>query len=201
MNIKLQIVALILMTAIYGHGQGMQPGAAETDQAQPTVQQVSETEKPAVNDGGGGAGPDTPATQLTEYKRPNATQRFRHYANSVAGPLALTGYVATAALLTWRDSPTEWQNKWKGFGRRTANVVGKNVITSTTVYGLDEALKVDSKFYLSRDRSVAARLRNSVFSAVTARNEKGKRVVGIPRLAGGFAAEVIAVKDVVSVKI
>ena len=193
MNIKLQTAALVLMTAIYTHGQGMQPDAAETEHAPPPRQQVSETEQPVESDDRG-ASPDAPAKQLIEYKRPNAAQRLRHYANSVVGPLALTGYVSTAALLTWRDSPNEWGHKWEGFSDRTANLFGKSVIMNTTAYGLDEVLKVDSKFYLSRDRSVTARFRNSVFSAVTARNKNGKRVAGIPRIAGGFAAEVVASK-------
>lgn len=128
----------------------------------------------------------------TGYVRPDADRRFKNYVNSVAGSLAVARYTMTAGLLTWRNSPSEWNDRLDGFGRRFANAFGKSVIRNTTVYALDEALKVDSNFYRSRDRRVLARMRNSVFSAVTARNEKGKRVIGIPRIAGGFASEVIS---------
>lgn len=134
-----------------------------------------------------------PATRIDppiDYVRPNAKQRFRNYINDVAGPVSLAYYAGTAGLLTLRNSPKEWGDKSDGFGRRFANVAAKHAIRSTTVFALDEALKVDSTFYRSRDRSVAARLRNSVFSAVTARNRRGKRVIGIPAIAGGVLSEV-----------
>ncbi len=126
----------------------------------------------------------------TGYVRPNAEKRFKRYVNDVVGPFAVARYAATAGLLTWRDSPREWGDKWAGFGRRFANTMGKSAIRNTTIYGLDEALKVDSTFYRSRKRSVGGRLRNSVFSAVTARSKEGKRVIGVPRIVGGFASEV-----------
>lgn len=127
-----------------------------------------------------------------DYRRPDARKRFDHYMSNIVGPGTLLQYVGTTALLTLRNTPKEWGTKPEGMARRLANTVAKNVIKESVIYGLDEALKVDSTFYLSRDRSVAARLRNSVFSAVTARNRRGHRVIGIPRLAGGFASGVIA---------
>lgn len=127
-----------------------------------------------------------------DYTRPDAKQRFRNYLDNLAGPASLSYYAAAAGLLTLRNSPKEWGDKSDGFGRRLANVAGKNAIRSTTIYALDEALKVDSTFYRSKDRSLAGRLRNSVFSAVTARDKRGKRVIGVPMLAGGVLSEVVS---------
>lgn len=128
----------------------------------------------------------------TGYIRPNSEKRFKRYVNSVVGPFAWARYSISAGMQTWRNSPEEWGDKWEGFGRRFGNALGKSAIRNTTIYALDEALKYDSNFYRSRDRSVAARLRNSVFSAVTARNKEGKRVVGVPRLVGNFTSEIIS---------
>lgn len=127
-----------------------------------------------------------------DYIRPDAEKRFRNYLNSLADPVALAYYTTTAGLLTLRNSPKEWGDRSDGLARRFANVAGKNAVRSTTIYALDEMLKVDSSFYLSRDRRVMARLRNSVFSAVTARDRKGKRVIGIPSIAGGMLSEVVS---------
>lgn len=126
------------------------------------------------------------------YVRPDADRRFKNYLEGTFGPFALTRYAATAGLLTLRNSPKEWGEKPDGFARRLLNVTSKNVIKATTTYALDEAMGLDSTFYLSRDRSVAARLRNCVFSAVTARNKRGHRVIGVPRFAGSFLSEVVS---------
>ncbi len=134
----------------------------------------------------------SPQTLPDPYVFPDAKRRAKNYLISIAGPVALVQYVATPALLTARNSPSEWGGKWDGYGKRVGNVVGKNLIRHTTTYALDEALKVDSKFYRSKDRSVSARLRNSVYSALTARNRNGKRVIGIPRIAGSLLSEVVS---------
>ncbi len=126
------------------------------------------------------------------YIRPAADVRFKNYVDSTFGPESLIRYAAVAGLLTYRKSPKEWGAGPGGYARRFLNVAAKNTIRTTATYGLDELLKVDSTFYLSRDRSVAARFRNSVFSAVTARNRRGHRVIGVPRHAASFAAEVIS---------
>jgi len=142
------------------------------------------------------SGPPAPVSKVrnlrpVDYVRPAAERRFNNYLREVAGPFALMRYAATAGLLNLRNTPKEWGTKPDGYARRLGNVAAKNVMRATTTYALDEALKVDSTFYLSRDRSVAARLRNSIFSAVTARNRRGHRVIGIPRLAGSFVSEVV----------
>ena len=157
------------------------------------IQATSDVKLPVVADDTAPPAPPAKVRNLRpiDYVRPSADKRFSNYVHEVAGPFALVRYAATAGLLTWRNTPKEWGTKPDGYGRRLANVAAKNVMRATTTYALDEALKVDSSFYLSRDRSVAARLRNSVFSAVTARNRRGHRVIGIPRLAGSFISEVV----------
>ncbi len=198
MKLKLHAAALFFATAIYGYGQQPQADPAKVESA--TQAQANQESAPAEIQESVVESPDTGIADpiggriLPGYSRPDAKKRFKNYLDNVAGPFALAQYAGTAALLTGRNSPKEWGAKRDGFGRRVANQFGKSIIINTTIYGMDEALKVDSKFYRSRDRSVAARLRNSVFSAVTARNRRGKRVIGIPRITGSLAAEIVSSK-------
>jgi hypothetical protein len=108
------------------------------------------------------------------------------------GPMALGKSVLSAGYATWRNSPEEWGDNWEGFGKRLASSVGKSVIKHTTMYGLDEALKYDSRFYRSEKKEFGSRLGNALISPVTARNEKGNRVIGIPRIVGTYTSSVIA---------
>ena len=135
---------------------------------------------------------DRPGVAAPTYVRPDAKTRQKRYVKSVVGPVAIGRTVATAGISTWRNSPEEWGDRWEGFGRRVASNFGKNVIKQTTIYGLDEAFKYDSHYYRSKDKSVGARVRNALISPVTARNRNGKRVVGIPRLAGTYTANIVA---------
>ncbi len=128
----------------------------------------------------------------TDYARPNAATRRKRFVSASVGPVGLGKMVATAGISTWTNSPQEGGTKWEGFARRVASNFGKNAIKQTTKFGLDEALKFDSHFYRSRSKGVGARVRNALISPVTARDRNGKRVVGIPNLAGTYTSSIIA---------
>jgi hypothetical protein len=136
------------------------------------------------------AGPITPSTAA--YVRPDKGARRKRFINSTIGPVALGRMVFNAGVSTWSNSPEEWGTKWEGFGRRFASNIGKNVIRQTTSFTLDEALKYDSYFYRSKNKSVGARLKNALISPVTARDREGKRVLGIPRIAAAYTSSIIA---------
>lgn len=127
-----------------------------------------------------------------DYVRPSPETRRKRYINSLIGPVNLGRTVLRAGISTWSNSPEEWGTKWDGFGRRLASNFGKNAIKQTTTYGLDEVLKVDSHFYRSKSKSIGARIRNSLISPVTARDRTGKRVIGIPNLAGTYTAGIVS---------
>jgi hypothetical protein len=126
------------------------------------------------------------------YVRPDPKTRFKRYGMSMFGPMALGKDVFSAGWSTWRNSPEEWGDHWEGFGRRFASSLGKGIIKSTVIYGLDESFKLDSHYYRSKDKSVGARVRNALISPVTARDKNGKRVFGFPRLIGGYTASIVA---------
>ena len=130
--------------------------------------------------------------QRTTYTRPNAKTRFKRYINGMVGPIALAKQVVGAGYGTWRNSPEEWGGQWEGFGKRLASGFGKNLIKQTTTYGLDEALKLDSHYYRSTKKDAGSKIRNALLSPVTARNSKGKRVIGIPRIVGTYTGSIIA---------
>jgi hypothetical protein len=136
--------------------------------------------------------PTPPASQGSGYTPPDAKTRQKRYVNSLIGWQALGRQVVGAGYGTWRNSPEEWGDNWEGFGRRLASGLGKNVIKQTTIYGLDEALRVDSHYYRSKKKDVGSRVANALISPVTARNREGKRVVGVPRLVGTYGSSIIA---------
>lgn len=142
--------------------------------------------EPDLNEGGANS------SDPVGYTRPNAEVRFKRYLNDTVGPVGLVRTFAPAAVNTWRNSPEEWGKGWKGFGKRSASNFGRNFLERSAMYGLDEALKLDSHYYRAKGKSTGARIRNAVISPVTARTVSGKRVIGIPRLAGTYAASIVA---------
>lgn len=126
------------------------------------------------------------------YIRPDAKTREKDYVSSIFGPFSIAKNVALAGYNTWQNSPEEWGPTWEGFGRRVASNFGQSAIKNSVQFGLDEVLKVDSKFYRSKDKSVGARITNALVSPVTARTVDGKRTIGIPRIVGTYSSAIIA---------
>lgn len=136
--------------------------------------------------------PTPAATPAASYVRPEQKKRFKDFVNGAIGPVTLAKNAVTSGIGTWANSPREWGDKWEGFGRRFASASGKSVLDSSIKYGLEEAFRLDSRFYKSKDRSARARLINALISPVTARNKSGKRVFGFPALAGSYGSSIIA---------
>jgi hypothetical protein len=179
------LAALLLLTTPFAAvSQAEQPktvsqttvSESDTDKAQPDISAPQSPSQPQANG----------------YVRPDAKTRQKRFVNSLVGPMALAKNVAWAGIGTWRNSPEEWGPHWEGFGRRVASNFGKNAIKQTTIYGLDEAFKLDSHFYRSENKSVGARIKNALISPVTARKPNGKRVIGFPRIVGTYTSSIVA---------
>jgi len=157
---------------------------------------MAQTPTPTPGSNSGGTTTTTTASgqqnQTNGYVRPDSKARFKRYVNSMFGPMSLGKRAVTSGIGTWRNSPEEWGDNWEGFGRRFASGTGKSIIKNTTMYALEEAGKLDSRFYRSRNKSVGARVGNALISPFTARNEQGKRVFGYPRLIGTYTGSIVA---------
>lgn len=136
--------------------------------------------------------PKTKPTAVNDYVRPDSKTRATRYVKSMFGPTALAKNVASAGYSTSRNSPVEWGDHWEGFGRRFASGLGKGIIKNTISYGLDETLKLDSHYYRSQKKDFGSKVTNALISPVTARDRNGKRMIGIPRIAGTYTAGIVA---------
>lgn len=127
-----------------------------------------------------------------DYQRPDKAARRKQYFKSLFSLGALGRNVAGAAWSTWRNTPEEWGGQWKGFGKRVASNFGKSVIKNSTAFALEEAFGLDSRYIKSKKRDFGSKVKNAVISPFVARNREGKLVPGIPRIAGTYAASIIA---------
>lgn len=126
------------------------------------------------------------------YVRPDKKIRLKRYIKRTVGPLSLARQAARAGFTTLTNSPEEWERTGEGFARRFGSNLGSNAIKQTTIYGLDEVLKLDSSYYRSPKKDFGSKMKNALLSTVTARNKEGKRVFGAPRIAGTYTASIIA---------
>jgi hypothetical protein len=129
--------------------------------------------------------------QTGSYVRPDSKERFNLYLNRTIGT-GLIGVGASSIVQQITETPPEWEQNTGGFFRRAGSNFGKNAIRETISYGLEESFKLDSKFYKSKKKDIGSRVKNAFLSSFTARTPGGKRVFNPSRIAGRYAAEIIA---------
>ena len=143
-------------------------------------------------------GQDTTTSQTTsqtttqDYVFPTADERFKRYVKDTVGPMRLLRTGATAGIQQWQDSPEEWGQGMKGYGKRFASGMGKNAIRQTVTYGLDSAFHLDTGFKRSKREGFFPRLKDALLENVTSRTKSGKRVISAPRFAGIYTGSIIA---------
>ena len=77
----------------------------------------------------------TQSTTTPDYVFPDHSERFKRYLKSTAGPFALVRTGVSAGINQWNDSPEEWGQGMKGYGKRYASGFGRNAIQQTVTYG------------------------------------------------------------------
>lgn len=147
-----------------------------------------------------GFGQDDKTSQTTSnqqttdqsYVFPSDKERFNRYIKSTIGPFRLVQIGASAGIAQWRDSPEEWGQGMKGYGRRYASGFGQNLIQQTVTYGLDSAMDLDTGFQKSKREGFMPRFKDALIQNVTSRNRDGHRVVSVPRFAGVYTGSIVA---------
>jgi len=151
-----------------------------TDSAQPDSNQPAVTTTSAQ-----------PAPTPT-FVFPDNHERFKRYVKSTIGPVRLGWSAAGAGIGQWKNSPEEWGQGAKGYGKRYASSLGANAIHQTVTYALDEALDLDTGFQKSSRSGFFPRFKDALIQNVTSRTRTGKRVIAVPRFAGVYSGAIIS---------
>jgi len=129
-----------------------------------------------------------------KYVRPTHGTKASNYLFDAYGPYPIAGAAFAAGINQLSDSPPEWRQGAKGFGKRFASDFGIATIGTTTRFGLAEALKEDTLYYRCACTGVWPRMGHAVTSTLTARRGKdGHRVFSLPALLAPYAGTMTAV--------
>jgi len=134
----------------------------------------------------------TNQTTNKDYVFPTSHERFKRYVKSTVGPFRLARTAVPAGISQWRDTPEEWGQGAKGYGKRFASGMGQNAIHQTVEYGLDEAMGLDTGFERSKREGFFPRFKDALIQNVTSRTRSGDRVISVPRFAGVYTGAIVA---------
>jgi len=138
-------------------------------------------------------GSAVPQTDLT-YVRPTEKTMLRNYAFDAFGPYSIASAGIAAGINQAENTPPEWGQGAKGYGKRFASDFGIAAVTTTTRYALAEVFHEDTLYYRCECKGLFPRLKHSVISTVTARRgNDGHRVFSVPALVAPYSGTMTAV--------
>src|SRR5208337_2916518 len=102
------------------------------------------------------------------YLRPTEKTKIENYLFDAFGPYPAAGATLAAGISQAYNTPPEWKQGAKGYGKRFGSDFGIAAISTTTRYGLAEAFREDTLYYRCECKGVLPRLRHAVISTLTA---------------------------------
>lgn len=139
--------------------------------------------------------PNAPqAKPVVGYQRPTEKVKLVNYLFDAYGPFPLVGSALVAGINQADNSPRDWDQGIKGYGRRWGSDFGIAAITTTTRYGLAEIFREDTLYYRCECSGVLPRVRHALVSTLTGRRgQDGHRVFSIPSLVAPYVGALVAV--------
>jgi len=168
-------------TANRGNG-----GSADVSQS-PDLQSSSSTQAAGL--------PNAPSVTAQTYKPVNELtlgDRFTIYRKALLRPYSLVGPAFGAGIGQWEDEPPEWGQGAKGYGRRVASGMSRQIISETIRFGFAAVDGEDPRYHRSEDQGVWKRAQHAIVETFTSETASGKRIPAYSRFAGTYGSAFIA---------
>ena len=112
------------------------------------------------------------------------TSRLVHYGKSLPGSLAVGSLMAGVGQLI--NEPEEWERTWRGYGRRSAAVIGGYVVQTTIEHSLAALLDRPVSYTPCACPQRSRRIGWALAGTVTDPLPDGGRAVAVPRIAAAY---------------
>ena len=99
--------------------------------------------------------------------------KLGYHINQSAGPLALVGDAAYAALLQAADTPAEWNQGATGYGKRFASTAAASGIHSALAFGLDSVPHEDPRYFRAGSGGLLRRTGHAFRGVILTRTDRG----------------------------
>ena len=117
------------------------------------------------------------------------SERVAFAMNSMFGPAAFLSAGARAGFNQLDDSPKEWRQGAKGYGRRYGDAYGEFFISQSIEHATSIVLHEDNRYFASGEHGFGRRLKYAIASTFLARHDNGSRVFSFSAI-GGAAGSV-----------
>ena len=120
------------------------------------------------------------------------SERVGFAINSMLGPAAFLDSAARAGINHLEDTPKEWQQGARGYGRRYGSAYGELFIGQSIEHATSIVLHEDNRYFASGERGFGRRLKYAIASTFLARHDNGTRSFSFSGIGGAAGAVFIS---------
>ncbi len=117
-----------------------------------------------------------------------ASDKLSYHLTQSVGPLALLEDAAYAGILQEADSPAEWGQGGRGYGKRYASAIAASGIHGALAFGLDSTLHEDPRYYRAASGGFTRRLGHALRGTILTRTDKGTETLSLWRFGSAYGA-------------
>ena len=114
--------------------------------------------------------------------------KLGYHINQSAGPLALVGDAAYAAILQDANTPPEWGQGASGYGKRFASTAAASGIDSALAFALDSTLHEDPRYFRAGSGGFLRRTGHAVRGVLFTRTDRGTETLSYWRFGSDYGA-------------
>ena len=118
----------------------------------------------------------------------DVNDKLNFHVQKSVGPLAIVGDLAYAGILQEADTPTEWGQGWRNYGKRLASTAACSGIHSAMAFGLDSALHEDPRYFRSAGGGIWHRAGHALRGTILTRTDRGTETISIWRFGSAYGA-------------
>jgi hypothetical protein len=115
-------------------------------------------------------------------------EKLNYHLDRSAGPVALVGDAAYAALLQAADTPAEWKQGAAGYGKRFASTAAASGIHSAIAFGLDSTLREDPRYFRSGEGRILRRAVHALRGVILTHTDRGTETFSVWRFGSAYGA-------------
>lgn len=118
-------------------------------------------------------------------------ERLRYYLGRSQGVGSIFSATAVAGFQQWSDTPGEWKQGLRGYGKRFADVYATRVISGTIEYGASALLHEDNRYRRSLETGWWRRSRHAMIGAFSGTDVAGHQRFSYARVGAAAATPFI----------
>lgn len=113
------------------------------------------------------------------------------FGDRVVEPTGWAKSAFTAGIAQWRDSPEEWEQGMKGYGRRYGHRILSRGVEAGIGFGVAALLRQDARYFRKPGGSVGSRIGNALSQIVVTRRDGGGKTFPAWRVSGNFGGQFV----------